>query len=277
MSAIIDIDPPPGCLVRFISDLHLGHKRSLAPTPEALLRQMAGVGLLVLCGDTAETRETCVEREHSMRLREELRERCRAQGIQLIELAGNHDPDIHPMLVRLWGGRVAAMHGHTILPQISPWSREYMNAKEKVQELIAAAPEAEHELESRLELTRRIAHELSRRVPPPTRRQRPGLLRELHHCFWPPQRPLSIITSWLTCGSKAERWTQRYLPDTELLILGHFHRSGRWQYGRRIILNTGAWFEHARPYAVDVCDAKLLRYYPLEPLPKPSRPANPAP
>lgn len=268
MASILDLEPPPGCIVRFISDLHLAHKRSHAPTPAELLGLMEGVGMLILCGDTAETRDTCIEREQSMQLRDELRRLCRERGLPLIELAGNHDPDIEPMLVRLWGGRVAAMHGHALLKEISPWSREYLSAKSEVRRIIAAHPQADSSLEARLELTRCIACELSRRVPPPKKTgdaRKKSLLRELYHCFWPPERPLSIVLSWLTCGRRAERWRRRYLPETELLIIGHFHRSGRWRYDKRTILNTGAWFEHATPYAVDVQDARLLSYFPVHP------------
>lgn len=264
MPLILDIEPPADCTVRFISDLHLAHKRSTAPSPEALLGLMEGIGMLVLCGDTAETRATCIERERSMELREELRRLCAQRGIQLIELAGNHDPDIEPMMVRLWGGSVVAMHGHAILKEISPWSREYMAAAGRVQQMIQAHPEADHDLTARLELTRSIAQELSQRVPPPTGRQaKRHLLAELYHCFWPPARPLSIVRSWLTCGPRAERWVKRYLPQTRYFIIGHFHRSGRWQYGPRTIFNTSAWFEHAHPCAVDMRNGELLRYHRL--------------
>lgn len=263
MARILHIEPPPDCLVRFLSDLHLAHKRSLAPSPAQLVELMEGVGMLVLCGDTAETRETCVERDRSIALREELRTLCSGRGIELVELAGNHDPDTEPMLASFWGGRVVAMHGHELLKVVSPWSREYMSCKKIVQDIIAAAPEAEHDLEAALRRTACIARELSRRVPGPTRRGGRNPFHGFYHCFWPPRRPLSIITSWLTCGRKAERWAQRFTPDAELLIIGHFHRSGRWQYGARTILNTGAWFEHATPYAADVRDGQLISYHPL--------------
>lgn len=267
MPTVIDITPPAGSLVRFISDLHLAHKRGNAPAD--LWALMEGVDMLVLCGDTAETRATCAEREHSMHLREQLRADAAARGVTLIELAGNHDPDIEPMLARFWGGKVVAMHGHCILPQVSPWSREYLSAKSRVRDIISTYPpvaEGESPLEHCLELTRRIARELSQHVPPKKKgKSRGGLLHELYHCFWPPTRPLSIVTSWLTCGWRAERWARRYVPEAELLIFGHFHRTGRWQYGRRTILNTGAWFQHATPYAVDVQDGQLLRYFCILP------------
>ena len=56
MSCIIDIEPPPGCVVRFISDLHLGHERSEAPSVAALEPLLRGIGMLVIVGDLAETR-----------------------------------------------------------------------------------------------------------------------------------------------------------------------------------------------------------------------------
>lgn len=264
MSTILDIEPPPGCIVRFISDLHLAHKRSQTPAPAKLLEMMQGIGMLVLCGDTAETRLTCAERERSIALRAELRRLCREQELPLVELAGNHDPDIEPQLARFWGGKVIAMHGHSIMKEVSPWSREYMNSKQTVRSLIAEHPEADHDLAARLELTQLIAAELSLRVPPKKKKTpKLRLLSELYHCFWPPQRPLSIVLSWLTCGARAEKWAARFVPQAEIFILGHFHRSGHWHYGSRTILNTGAWFEHAQPYAVDVQDARLLRYFPL--------------
>lgn len=266
MSLIRDITSPPGCIVRFISDLHLAHKRGRAPQPERLVQSMEGVGMLVLCGDTAETRETCAERDKSIALRDELRSLCSERRIQLIELAGNHDPDVELQMLRLDEGRIVAMHGHSLLPTVSPWSREYMRSKRIINSLIREHPEAFSSLPARLELTRAISAELGRHVPPPS----PGrltfagrMVRELYHCFWPPQRPLNIVNSWLTCGLRAELFARRYVPEARLLIIGHFHRGGQWRYGSRTILNTGAWFEHATPYAVDVCDGRFVRYFPM--------------
>ena len=266
MPLILDITPPPGCLVRFISDLHLGHKRGTAPSPAELVGMMEGVGMLVLCGDTVELRMPGETQQKSLALREELRRLCAARGIQLIELAGNHDPATEPMLARFWGGRVAAMHGHSVPDAVSPWSREYLVNAARVRELIAAHPASRSQLTARLELSRLIAEELARldaaaaASPQPRKR---SMLHELYHCFWPPGRPLRIVWNWLTCGRRAERWLRRYLPETEVFIFGHFHRGGKWRYGRRTLLNTGAWFEHATPYAVDMVDARLLRYFKL--------------
>ena len=75
MPTIETINPPAGMLVRFISDLHYGHERCEAPSPAELAARMTqgGVGMLVVVGDVAETRQ-CAWQAEGMRLREELRE-----------------------------------------------------------------------------------------------------------------------------------------------------------------------------------------------------------
>ena len=262
MPRILDIEPPPGCLVRFISDLHFGHRRSMAPSPARLLEQMQGVGMLVLCGDTAETRFSGCSAGFA--LRDELRRLCRDRAIALVELAGNHDTDIEPMLARFWGGSVAATHGHALLQMVSPWSHEYLAAKRHFRALAAAHPEAGHNLDARLELAAHIASELAQRTPTTASApERRSLLHKLHHYCWPPERPLSIFWNWLTISRRAERWMRSYLPGTSTLILGHFHRPFCRRSSGRAIYNTGAWFQHARPYAVDFCDAHFISFREL--------------
>jgi exonuclease SbcD len=80
------------------------------------------------------------------------------------------------------------------------------------------------------------------------------------HCFWPPQRPLGIVWSWLTCARRCEQFARHYFSDAEVVIFGHLHRFGNWRFGRRRILNTGAWFKHATPYIVDMRDAQVISY-----------------
>ena len=265
MSLIINIEPPRGSLVRFISDLHLAHKRSTAPSPAELVARMEGVGVLVLCGDTVELRDPGDTQKKSLARRDELRRLCTERGIQLVELAGNHDPSVEAMLASFWGGRVVAMHGHALLPTVSPWGREYLENKAHVKKIIGEHPESARSLTARLELARLISQEYARLDAPPAPRtpHKRSLMRELYHCFWPPSRPFRIVWNWLTCGSRAERWLRHYLPETEVFIFGHFHRGGKWRYGRRTLLNTGAWFEHATPYAVDMRDGQLIRYFSI--------------
>ena len=92
-----------------------------------------------LVGDTAETR-VCAWQERGMALREVLRNECRQRGVQLVEISGNHDPDVPALLVRFWDGKVVAMHGHALYKEVAPWSWEYLNFKAKCQELIRKHP-----------------------------------------------------------------------------------------------------------------------------------------
>lgn len=260
MSCIIDIEPPPGCVVRFISDLHLGHERSEVPSVAALEPLLRGIGMLVIVGDLAETRP-CSWQAAGMAAREELRTLCRRHEVQLVEISGNHDPDTPALLARFWGGRVVAMHGHALHKEVAPWSWEYLRNKTACKQLIRSCPDADENLERRLELSR----EMSCLTPPIMRREgiRNPLLRGFMHCFWPPQRPWGIVWSWLTCGRKAELFARHYFPDAEVLIFGHMHRSGYWKSGSRQIFNTGAWFRHATPYVIDMRDSRVISYHKL--------------
>lgn len=256
-SCIIRIEPAPGVRVRFISDMHYGHERCEAPTPQELMEGMEGIGMLVVVGDMAETRK-CPWQERGIALREELRSLCAGRGIQLVEISGNHDPDTPALLALFWQGRVAAMHGHALYKEVAPWSWEYLRNKKACRQLIATVPDCDTNLESRLELSRAMCT----LTPPIMRREgiKNRYLRSFLHCFWPPQRPMRIVWGWLTCGRRAERFIRRFLPGTETLILGHFHRYGHWTYGKRTIFNTGAWFKHATPYAVDMQDGHVIAY-----------------
>ncbi len=252
-SRILHLEPPPGARVRVISDMHLGHERCEAPPVAELAPLLEGVDILVVAGDLAEEQE-----EQGRALRDELHALCREHGVTLICVAGNHDPDAGPSLLSLWGGRVVIMHGHALYKQGSPWGWEYLRNKKLFHECIARFPGANSSLEERLELSSQICQ----LTVPILRREgiQNRYLRGLLHCFFPPMRPLSIVWCWLSCGRRAEAFARRFFPQAEVLVLGHFHRSGRWTYGRRTIVNTGAWFKHATPWLADLQDGHLVDY-----------------
>ncbi len=257
LPTIESYEPAPGELVRVVSDLHLAHERCEAPPVAELAPLLEGVGTLVVAGDLAETR-ACAWQQEGLALREQFRELCRARGVRLITLAGNHDPDSGALLLRLWGGRVVIMHGHALYKEGAPWSWEYLRNEEKCRELIARYPNCDRELSERLELSRAMCQ----LTPPILRREgvRNRHLRGLLHCFFPPQRPLRIVWGWLSCGRRTEAFARRFFPEAEVVVLGHFHRSGRWRYGNRCILNTSAWFSHATPHMADLRDGRVVDY-----------------
>ncbi len=257
-SHILRLSPPPGTRVRVLSDLHLGHERCEAPALRHLIPLLEGVDILVIAGDLAETRHGAWQ-EEGLALREELRSLCCEHGVSLICLAGNHDPDAGPMLLSLWDGRAVIMHGHALYKEGSPWSWEYLYNRERCEELIASFPNADTDLEVRLEL----ASQMCRLTAPIMRRE--GInnryLRGLLHCFFPLERPIHIVWGWLSCGWRTNTFARRFFPQAEVVVFGHFHRSGRWRYGKRTIVNTGAWFCHATPWLADLQDGRLTAYH----------------
>ncbi len=260
LPSVLRLEPPPGVRVRVVSDLHLGHERCEAPAVQQLAPLLKGIGILVVAGDLSETR-CCEWQKQGLSLRDELRTLCRERGVELICLAGNHDPDAGPLLLKLWQGRAVVMHGHALYKEGSPWGWEYLRNRRAAQELIASFPGCDTSLEERLELSSRMCQ----LHPPIMRREgiRNRWLRGMLHCFFPPERPWRIIWGWLTCGRRCEAFAQRFFPEAETLVLGHFHRSGRWQFGHRTIVNTGAWFRHATPWLADLQDGHLINYCPV--------------
>lgn len=254
---IISIEPPAGMRVRFISDLHLGHERSEVPPMEELGPLLDDIGMLVVVGDLAETRN-CDWQNQALQLRKQFRTKCAERGVQLIEISGNHDPDVPALLARFWGGRVVAMHGHALLKEVAPWSWEYLNNRQRCQQLIDSYPLADTDLEQRLELSRAV----SLFTTPIMRRDNISNehLRGFLHCFWPPTRPLNIIRGWIECGARTQSFAEQYFPEAKVVVTGHFHRSGFWKYPQRTIVNTGAWFKHATPYLLDMRDGEILSY-----------------
>lgn len=256
---IIAPELPQEGVVRVISDLHLGHERSEVPSIDSLRPLLRGIRMLIVAGDLAETRR-CPWQQQALGLRAAFRDLCAEAGVTLLELAGNHDPDVRPLLASLWGGRVVVMHGHALFKEVAPWSWEYLRNREACDKLIAQYPNCEHDLIERLELSRAV----SLGTTPIMRRDgiRNRYLRGFMHCFWPPSRPWNILRGWLTCGRRARDFAERFLPGCETLIIGHFHRSGHWRYPGLDVYSTGACFKHAQPFCADLAGGRLLRYAP---------------
>lgn len=247
----------PGECARFVSDIHFGHAKALVRDPEELAFLLEGCSHLVVCGDLSETRESPFRAE-GLEKRARFLEMCRKAGVRPILLAGNHDPDEEAGLLKLQGGRICALHGHALFKVVAPWGWEYLKNKQACRKLAAAFPEADTDLESRLELARAM----SVLVPPIyTRSKTPGnkLVRFLAHSAWPPERPVQIILAWLTMMRRMRRFADRFFPEAETVIFGHLHRRlVRERRGGRLYVNLGACFHHASCYAADVtADGKV--------------------
>lgn len=256
--------PAAGAKVRIISDLHYGHEKCQAPPPHELIAQMKGIDVLIVAGDLAETRISAWQ-ERGEALRNQFRQACREQGIELLEVAGNHDPDESCQMLSLWEGKLVVIHGHQLFDEIAPWGWEYLDDKEGCRSFINQFPERASDITQRLELAR----QLSQRVRPQLHRKRKmgiKLIDHALHCFWPPQRPLNILRAWASASRRAENFARAFCPEAQILVFGHCHRLGSWKKGERQLYTTGAWFKHAQPASLDLQDGKVIAYAKHKPI-----------
>jgi len=233
--------------VRILSDLHLGHKLSRVAEVAALRPLIEGVDVVVFNGDTwqelAKAFRPLAERQLS-----ELRALCADAGAEPVFLSGNHDPGWPgDGWLALAGGRMVVTHGDALLPDGSPWKREILAKPERIAALWRAHPAAGHDPGERIRLAREIASEM-RSVEHPGGR---SLFRRAWDAAVPPQRALKMIDAWLRQGAEGARFCERYFPNAEFLVIGHFHRAGCWRIGGRVVINTGAFMSPGRACVVD--------------------------
>ena len=229
--------------IRFVSDWHLGHPASRVRAIEQVCHLLDGVGSLVMVGDG---REELVEkwRPEADRLWRELQEACEERGVTFLALTGNHDPSASGEgWLRLLDGRLFVTHGDMIYDTTSPWSKELFVKREQVSELLGCR-DCQTILE-RWQCSREIGIMLR---PPP--RLAPSLLGYLKLALWPPERLVEVVKVWAGFAKEGACFLERFAPEAEILICGHFHRPGRFRVGQRVVWNTGSLMKMSRGLAL---------------------------
>jgi predicted phosphodiesterase len=241
--------------VRILSDLHLGHQVSRIERVSALRPLIAGAGTMVFNGDTWQELARPF-RERSAAMLEELKALCAEEGAATVFLSGNHDPGWPGSgWLELAGGRIIVTHGDALFFEGSPWTREILACGKLVEELWRQYPTADQDAEERLRVARDIARTLCSVEYPLGRR----FILRAWDAACPPQRALKIIRAWLTQGAAGARFCERYFPQAEALVIGHFHRHGCWRKNRRLVINTGAFMSPGRAHLVEWHDDHLTR------------------
>lgn len=230
--------------VRILSDLHLGHKVSRIERVESLRPMIRGAATVVFNGDTWQELAK-PWRDRSAAMLAELQALCAEEGAEPVFLSGNHDPGWPGRgWVELAGGRIVVMHGDALLFASSPWKREVMLSPQRVAELWERHPEADHVVEERLRVAREIARELHSTEFPKGRH----FLQRVWDAVVPPQRALCMIEAWFSQGKRAAEFRERYFPNAEVMVIGHFHWAGCWNIDGCRVINTGTYVSpnHAR-------------------------------
>ncbi|MFM2197614.1 MAG: hypothetical protein RLZZ505_1046 [Verrucomicrobiota bacterium] len=223
--------------LRIFSDLHLGHQASRIDEVEKLRSLFRGAGTVLFNGDTWEEL-TPPWRERSGEMLARLRRILVEEGCEAIFLPGNHDPGWEGSgYMELAEGRIAITHGDALLRNGAPWKREMLKNPEVIDELWSLFPHAAKEIGSRLELARAIAGRMATMHPPAGR----SLFARALDAAFPPQRALHMISAWLDQGSHGARFCETYLPQAEILVVGHYHCQGIRKARGRTVINTGSF------------------------------------
>jgi predicted phosphodiesterase len=233
--------------LRVLSDLHLGHKVSRITDAARLRPLLAGMGTVVFNGDTWQELAKPF-RERSSHMLDELRWLCAEEDVETMFLPGNHDPSFAGSgFIELAGGRIVITHGDALLHAGAPWKREIIQAPERLRELWHNRPAAMRDAAERIALARDISRELQSLEYPTGR----SLWQRVWDAVTPPERALWMLVSWCGQADAGADFCERYFPDAELLIVGHYHQAGCWTRRGRTIVNTGSFLNPGRAWCVD--------------------------
>lgn len=246
--------------VRILSDLHLGHKISRIRQVSALRPLIAGAGTIVFNGDTWQELAAPF-RQRAREMLDELQWLCAEEAADAIFLPGNHDPSWPGKgWIELANGRIVISHGDSLLFDGSPWKREVLGNREKILEMWRQFPDAAHDPTQRHELARLIARELCS-VEHPSGRH---FIHRAWDAAFPPTRALFMLESWLHQGRHGATFLERYFPNAEVLVMGHFHQRGCWQHRGKLIINTGTFMDPGRAQWVEWQNGRLSRGHIIE-------------
>jgi len=236
------MDPMPD-RVAILSDTHLGRRRWCAPAAAALRPLWQGMTHLVVNGDCAEVHHP-LHRERAANEVLRLHDLCRADGVALVLLSGNHDPDLSALRhLRLADDRVFVTHGDAIHRAVAPWSPN-AGAMRAVREAALAdeTTTPRDRLEAVLDASRRAARtEWALLEAESARSSLRGMLL----------RPWSLVQVawyWHVFPRLASRFADEHAGNAQVFIFGHTHRRGIWRDASRTIINTGCFGFPGRPF-----------------------------
>lgn len=240
-----------------ISDTHLGRPRQAARSAEALRPLWHRADHVVVNGDAAEINHPRHRDRAAIEARR-LCELCKADGVKLTLLAGNHDPFISPLRhLLLADGLVFVTHGHALHPAVAPWSPRASVMRAAHTTALAHRHEAQVDpLEASLEAATRASAAEWRHL------ERYGSRVSISRMLLRPLALLHVMHYWRIMPRLAAAFLRRHAPEARFIVLGHTHRPGIWSIDDRIIINTGGFGFPGRPWAA-VFDDRGLSVVPI--------------
>jgi predicted phosphodiesterase len=248
-----------GPLTRIISDLHFGDHASRVDRLVQLRPLLDGVTHLVLNGDTLDTRKGPYP-AHTAECRTAVKDFFPREVAASTFLTGNHDGDFSTLHhLDLAAGKVFVTHGDIFFDDIVPWSHDATLIRRRITEELRSLPtELHHQLDSRLEVFRRVVVS----IPQRHQAERNKLKFALHYLadtVWPPSRILRVMHAWKLAPRRAAELTRQHRPEANFVLCGHTHRPGIWRSPRGVtVINTGSFCPPLGGYAVDLTEENLV-------------------
>lgn len=225
-----------------LSDTHLG--KPSGATAAALRPLWQGIDELVVNGDTAEVQVPWL-RSAAVRELDQLETLTAKDGVKLTLISGNHDAYLTDRrCLQLGSGSILVMHGDALHPAVAPWTRYAESLANRTERGIARA--AQDDLANRLDIAQHVGHSEFLREYVIASLGESTLKRILARPIEVPQ----VLSYWRKEPALAERFLERYAPQTKVLIVGHSHRRRVSQRNGRTIINTGAFMFPGKPQGV---------------------------
>jgi predicted phosphodiesterase len=243
--------------IRIISDVHYGERASRVGALGQLRPLADGPALLVLNGDTLDTRAG-PDPERNRRCLAEVRDFFLSAGPEVSFITGNHDPDVSSRhFLDLAGGRVFITHGDVLFEAIVPWGRDAPALRGRIEAGVAALPPGNRALEDLLLVYRRAAAAVGQRHQAESDPLK-YTLKTLGDSAWPPWRFLRVLRAWRELPGRAADLALRHRPKAGFFLAGHTHRPGVWKTRSGVVVvNTGSFCRPFGALAVDVAARRL--------------------
>ncbi len=253
------ITDQPGQRTVILSDTHIGKPGRGAPSAASLRPLWQGADRLILNGDIAEVHDP-TWRGKAAREVLAIEEMCEEDGVEVVILSGNHDPMISDRRsLTLYDGAIFITHGDILHPAISPWNSyapKLQSLHEKTLSLLN--PSELSSLDTRLAAVQHVAHIDWDQADS----HRPATGPKWQRALAIPVKAGRVLWHWSTMHWRAYGFMLRHAPDARFFIFGHYHHSGVWRMGKRVVINTGSYCFPAMPLAV-VIEGQELRVYPI--------------
>lgn len=245
-------------LIRIFSDIHYGDRSSRVRSLAQIAPLFEGAGLVVLNGDTLDTR-IGPHPQRTNELRQEAREFLARNAPETVLITGNHDPDLSNLHLQLLGDdRVLVTHGDVLFESIVPWGRDVPLIKEVLAEELARADAADRQsLEGRLAIFRRVCARIPQRHQVEPNRWK-HLVSFALDTVWPPLHAWHVIRAWQVAPERAAALAREHRPAAQFVVFGHTHHPGVWRTkDGRIAINTGSFCPPFGPRVVELTPGHL--------------------